>query len=132
MSLYCPFLLGMLVLAGCGGGSTNGTNGGTPTSPGTPSTPATPATGGTSSVSVQDNLFDPSATTVAVGTTVTWNFAGGGGYGGATSHNVTFDDGTRSTNLSSGNYTRTFAVAGVYKYHCSIHGVGMSGQVTVQ
>jgi plastocyanin len=57
-----------------------------------------------------------------------------GGYSTCVSHNVTFDDGSNlsSGSQSSGTYSRTFPAAGTYKYHCSIHGAAMSGQVVVQ
>ncbi len=32
---------------------------------------------------------------------------------------------------NGGTYAHTFATAGTYSYHCTIHGVGMSGQVVV-
>jgi plastocyanin len=64
---------------------------------------------------------------VTVGTTVTWTWSG------ANPHDVLFDDGTRSAILQrTGTYTRQFGAAGTYNYHCSIHGLGMSGRVTVQ
>ncbi len=103
---------------GCGGGGgdtiTNpggGNNGGGSTS---------------NAISVIDNSFSPSATTVTVGTTVTWT------WNGSNQHNVTFDDGTKSATQSSGTFDRTFDAAGTYKYHCTIHGAAMSGSVTVQ
>jgi plastocyanin len=82
-------------------------------------------------VTVQDNAFNPSSNTVAVGETVTWTWAGGN------SHNVTWDSGSpaASPTQSSGTYQRTFTQAGTYSYHCSIHGspgAGMHGTVTVQ
>lgn len=77
-------------------------------------------------VSVKNNLFDPSATTVPVGSTVTWTWADG-----ADVHNVTFDDGQKSADQSSGGYTRVFGTAGSYPYHCTRH-PGMTGSVTVQ
>lgn len=120
--------LAMLVLAtalGCGGSS------GYPTSSGN----NTGGTGGTgtggstsSSISVVDNSFDPAATTVTAGTTVTWT------WNGSAQHNVTFDDGSglKSATQNSGTYSRTFASAGTYSYHCTIHGAGMSGTITVK
>lgn len=77
-------------------------------------------------VSVVDNSFSPSATTVTSGTTVTWT------WGGSASHNVTFDDGAHSATQSSGTYARTFTTPGTYNYKCTIHGAAMSGSVTVQ
>lgn len=83
-------------------------------------------TGSTSNaISVMDNSFSPNATTVAVGTTVTWTWMG------ASQHNVTFDDGAASTTQSSGSYARAFTAAGTYPYHCTVHGAAMSGTVTV-
>lgn len=101
---------------GCGSsynGGTTGPGGGNP--------------GGSTSnaISIIDNSFSPSATTVPVGTTVTWT------WNGSNQHNVTFDDGTKSATQSSGTFDRKFDAAGTYKYHCTIHGAAMSGSVTV-
>ena len=47
-------------------------------------------------------------------------------------HNVTFDDGETSGDQGTGHYQRTFATAGSYAYHCTIHGAKlMSGTITV-
>ncbi len=118
------------------GGNTGGNNGGT--------TGGTP-TAGQNTVTLSDNSFNPGSITVPVGTTVTWawptcsdNTGGYGGYGGygssCVAHNVTFDDGSniQSGSQSDGTFTRTFASKGTFNYHCSIHGAGMSGKVTVQ
>lgn len=112
-----------LASAACGGGSysTAPPPGGSnpPPGGGMPST--------SSSISVLDNSFDPASTTLATGTTVTWTWKG------YNTHNVTFDDGAKSSDKSNGaTYQRTFNTAGTYKYHCTIHGAAMSGQVTVQ
>ena len=90
-----------------------------------------PSTGGstgstTTSISVKNNVFDPSATTVAVGSTVTWTWVQGADF-----HNVTFDDGQKSANQSSGGYSRLFGTAGAYPYHCTNH-PGMTGTITVK
>jgi plastocyanin len=42
-----------------------------------------------------------------------------------------FDDGVTSSSQSSGSFTRRFDATGTFKYHCAIHGAGMSGQVEV-
>jgi len=129
-----------LSLTACGGGSKS------PTSPGgtNNNTGGTGGTGGSTSSSIDIGTglsFSPSTTTVAPGTTVTWTFnsCGSDGYGGQScvDHNVTWDDGAApaSGDKSTGSYTRTFATAGTYGYHCSIHGsagAGMHGTVTVQ
>ena len=80
-------------------------------------------------VIVENNDFDPGSLTVAPGASVVWAWSSGG-----TAHNVTFDDGEASGNRSSGTYSRTFAAAGTYPYHCTLHGTatsGMRGAVTV-
>jgi len=110
-------LFAALILAagGCGGsGSSYGTG---PTNSG----------GSTSKqITVKNNSFDPSATTVPVGSTVTWTWAQG-----SVVHNIMFDDGQKSADQSSGTYSRMFDKAGSYPYHCTIH-PGMNGTVTVQ
>jgi plastocyanin len=126
-------LILLLAAAGCGGSSTapgnnNTSNGNNPPPQTGPST--------SNAITVGNNWFDPGATTVPVGTTVTWtwNSCSNDGYGGqtCTSHTVTFDDGQASSSQSGGTWSRTFNVAGTYKYHCSIHGTAMSGTITVQ
>lgn len=112
-----------LALAACGGGGDGGDAGGTPTSPGGGG--ATPPST-SNAISVADNRFTPSATTVAPGTTVTWTWAA------SAAHDVTFDDGQRSNTQAAGTYQRTFATAGTFPYHCSVHGAAMSGTVTVR
>ena len=113
-------------LASCGGGG-----GDKATAPN--NTGGTGGTGGgggggstTSSISVKDNFFDPSATTVPTGTTVTWTWTTG------TLHNVTFDNAqlSGSGNKDAGNFTKTFPNTGAFTYHCSIH-PGMEGTITV-
>lgn len=130
----------LILVAACGGGG-----GGGPTSP--PPSGGTGGNGGntggstSADITVQNNQFNPTGTTVAPGTTVTWtwNSCTGDGYGGqlCTDHSVVFDDGVRpgSGVQSSGSFTSKFTNAGSYSYHCSIHGTatsGMRGTVTVQ
>ena len=119
-----------LLLAACGGGGDGPSSPGGPSgSTGNPPGGGNPG-GGTAStsnaVSVGDNSFAPGATTVPRGTTVTWTWAG------RNPHDVTFDDGTKSATQAAGTYTRTFAAAGSFPYHCSVHGASMSGTITVQ
>ena len=100
------------LLSACGGGSDSTTG---------------PTNSGGNSVTVGNNFFSPADLSVAVGTTVTWNWAPG-----AVEHNVTFDDGQHSATQSSGSFPRTFSAAGTYPYHCTIHGAAvMHGTVTV-
>ena len=115
----------MAALAGCGGADSG-------MSPGTNNNPT-----GVNTVSLLDNnSFSPSTLTVTAGTTVTWKWpqCTDGGYSTCATHSVTFDDGSNvaSSTQSQGQFTRTFATPGTYKYHCSIHGTSMSGQVVVQ
>jgi plastocyanin len=81
---------------------------------------------GPNEVRVGNNFFNPGTRTVGAGTevTFTWN-------SGSSSHNVTFDDGPASPSQTSGTYARTFANPGNYPYHCTIHGSGMSGTISV-
>ena len=107
----------ILGFAGCGGGSSYGV-----TNP-PPSPPPPPA----NTVNVSDNYFNPTSKTVAVGTTVTWNWTT------STTHNVTFADGVASGDKSSGTFTRTFNSPGTFTYVCTIHrAAGMTGTITVQ
>jgi plastocyanin len=78
-------------------------------------------------VAVRNNLFDPSTIGVPVNSTVTWQWNSGG-----VEHNVTFQDGATSGNLTSGSFPRTFQTAGSFPYLCTIHAAeGMSGVVNV-
>jgi plastocyanin len=75
---------------------------------------------------VRNNLFDPSVLEVAPGATVVWAWASNG-----TVHNILFDDSETSGDQGSGTYERTFAAVGDFPYHCTIHGVSMSGVINV-
>jgi plastocyanin len=135
MRLAAPTaLLLLLVAAGCGGSSTAPGNNNTSNGNNPPPTNTPPST--TSSIVVRNDYFDPASTTVPAGTRVnwTWNACGGDGYGGQTcvSHSIVFDDGQSSATQSEGSWSRLFAAAGTYKYHCGIHGSAMTGTVTVQ
>ncbi|HTE44983.1 MAG TPA: plastocyanin/azurin family copper-binding protein [Gemmatimonadaceae bacterium] len=81
----------------------------------------------TNAVAVADFAFTSSSIQVTPGTTVTWTLAAN-----ASQHNVTFSDGIASANLNAGaKFTRTFATAGTFAYHCTIH-PQMTGTVTVK
>jgi plastocyanin len=86
-------------------------------------TPVTSAT-----VAVQGQAFSPSQVDLTAGGQVTWNFQD------QIDHNVTFDAvaGAPSNigNTSSGSQARTFATAGTFPYHCTIH-AGMNGTIVV-
>ncbi|SYZ73521.1 exported hypothetical protein [Candidatus Zixiibacteriota bacterium] len=83
--------------------------------------------GNPNAVTISGFAFNPSSTTVKMGTTVTWT------NNDAVTHTVTSDDGkfTSSGNLGQGaKYSYTFNTAGSYPYHCSIH-PSMTGTITV-
>lgn len=90
-----------------------------------------------SAVTIGDNFFDPTTSTVSVGTTVTWT-NGGGNQHTVTSDNGVFDSGMdRPQWLNTGQaFSFTFTEAGTYAYHCHLHGapggVGMSGTIVVE
>jgi plastocyanin len=97
---------------GCSGGDNN---------------PTQPSSNNGSTVAVVNNQFNPATITVPVGSTVTWQWNSGG-----VTHNVTFQDGTTSGDMSSGSFPRTFQAAGNFPYLCTIHGsLGMTGVVNV-
>jgi plastocyanin len=129
-------------LTACGGASSDLSGGGV-TNPGGGNTGGNtggpPSGSATNAVTVGTSSFSPGNISVAAGSTVTWTWDSCGsdpyGYGTACiSHDITFDDGSglSSGAQSQGSFSRTFATAGTFKYHCSIHGTAMSGQVVVQ
>ena len=110
----------------------------TPTPGGPTLTPTATATGsvtptGGTAISIQNNSFIPSTLTVAVGTTVTWK------NNDLITHTVkSGNPGAPASPLQSGplnstaTYQFTFQAAGVYPFFCEIHGVAMTGSITVQ
>jgi plastocyanin len=135
VALVLPLLVvvALAVLAGCGSTSSAGGETNAPTATVAPADTAAPTntTGSTGStdnvVNVGNFQFSPATLTVKAGTTVTWKGASG-------SHTVTsdadspmaFDQGISQ----GGTVTVTFAKAGTYKYHCSIH-ASMHGTIIV-
>lgn len=89
--------------------------------------PSEPGNGADATVGVQNNLFSPSAVTVALNGTVAWQWNSGG-----VAHNVTFTDASipGSGDRTSGTFERTFSTAGSFAYQCTIH-PGMTGSVNV-
>ncbi len=96
-----------------------------PTARPTPA-PTAAAGGGSGAVTLAGFAFSPSSLTVKAGTTVTWT-----NHDGVT-HTVTADGGSfDSGHLASGaTFSRTFATAGTFSYHCAIH-PSMTGTITV-
>lgn len=87
---------------------------------------AAPSSGTGNAVSIAGFNFQPATITISAGTTVTWT------NNDNASHTVTADDGSFSSDrLASGaTFSHTFATAGTFTYHCSIHS-SMKGTVIV-
>jgi len=87
--------------------------------------PPAPA-GGSMAISIKNFAFDPATDSVPTGSKITWT------NNDTTAHTVTFDDGSAdSGDLAAGaTFDHTFATAGTFAYHCTIHS-SMHGTVTV-
>jgi plastocyanin len=108
-------LVSILVLAGCAA---------TPSSSTTPSGGTGPASSAVS-VSLQNTAFNPSDITVAVGGTVTFT------NNDSVAH-IIAGDGWTSPSLAAGaTFSHTFASAGSFPIHCTIH-PSMTANVTVK
>lgn len=118
------------LLAACGGGDDDDddTNGAQPsaTTGGNPG--GIPAN--LLKVTVGDNKFSPANLQVPVGANVTWEWTGNN------PHSVvgTFDGKEiQSPRLTgTGVYVEAFQKAGLFEYHCGVHGAAMSGKITIQ
>ena len=88
--------------------------------------------GHTTMLTVSNDVFTPTPDTVPAGQVkFTWSNASHG-------HNVTWDSGpttpSNSDTLTTGTFPATLQ-AGIYTYHCTIHGTasaGMRGRIVVQ
>jgi plastocyanin len=78
-------------------------------------------------VAISGFSFSPANLTVTVGDTVTWTNSDAQAHT-ATADDASFDTGAISNGASG---TVTFATAGTFPYHCSIH-TTMTGTVTVE
>ena len=113
-------VLAMIAFVACSGSA-----GSAAPSAATSQAPAAPA-GGSTAVDIKDFAFSPASNSVPTGSKVTWTNSD------TTAHTVTFDDGSAdSGNLAPGStFDHTFATAGTFAYHCTIHSQ-MHGTVTV-
>ncbi len=137
MKSKCLVIAAMLVtsVAACGGsGATSSTGTGTGTGTGKgPGTGTSACTAGGGTICVQGTSFSPVDITIAKGGIATWTEVAG-------DHNIVFDppralDVADIGAFSDGSVKRTFASAGTFAYHCTIHGgvgTGMHGNVIVQ
>ncbi|HEV8496966.1 MAG TPA: plastocyanin/azurin family copper-binding protein [Gemmatimonadaceae bacterium] len=113
-------LLGVAIIAACGGSYTASTD---PVVSGPPVTAATVQ-------ATPSNQFTPNTVTIAVGGTVTVDF-------GSVAHNVFFDNAPAGAPAditapsSNKSTTLTFNQAGTFVYDCHIH-PGMHGTVVVK
>jgi plastocyanin len=81
----------------------------------------------TNDVTVSNDFFSPADIKIAVGSTVTWTWDQN-----AAIHNVTFNDGSGSADLTAGaTFKKAFPTAGTFSFHCTIH-PSMTGSVLVQ
>lgn len=117
-SIAAAILAGSLALTACGGGS--GSEGGDRSSGSSSTEAPSGARGGAHDVEIRDFAFDPDATEVEVGDTVTFT------NGDSATHTATAEDGDPEAfdtgKLDSGTSKQiTFDEAGEYDYYCSIH-----------
>ena len=108
-----------IVAAACGGGSSGSATGPTTTTNPSPAAATVTATSGLA--------FSPSSVSIAPGGKVTFTVQ-------SVQHNVTFSATTGAPadigNTANASVDRTFATAGTFAYHCTIH-PGMTGTVIV-
>lgn len=117
-------LVAFSLLISCGGGSggSGGYTSGNPTDPGSSSCPA-------DTLCMRASIFQPTSVTVTKGATVSFQ------NNSNVEHNIVFDSPPAGVTdigvISSGTQTRTFAAAGSFALHCTIH-AGMNATVVVQ
>lgn len=112
LSTFVVAGLGLLAAAACSSNSTSSTN--------------CSGMGASATIGASDaNQFSPSSATINHGQTVCWQNTGSVG------HTVTDNGGAFNTSLpSGGTFIHTYANAGSFPYHCTIH-AGMTGTITV-
>jgi len=110
-------------LAACGSSSSTGPSGGSSNT----ITLSSQTTGGGAYGGGGNYFFSPNPDTVSAGTAVTFRI-------GSVVHNVHFDTGPTALDsipaASNTSASRTFASAGTYTFHCSIH--NFSGTLVAQ
>ncbi|HET6266623.1 MAG TPA: plastocyanin/azurin family copper-binding protein, partial [Acidobacteriota bacterium] len=90
-----------------------------------------PGASSSTGISIGDDFFAPNTMTVSPGTTVVWT------HNGNVTHTVTSGNGSPSGLFNSGNlnhgntFSFRFTDAGTFQYYCMIHGIVMSGTITV-
>ncbi|MBL4678924.1 MAG: cupredoxin family copper-binding protein [Mucilaginibacter sp.] len=91
-----------------------------------PTTPP-PAAGGANAVSIKNFAFSPMSITIKKGESVTWT------NGDSAPHTATDDAGAfDSGSLATGaTYSKSFAAAGTFTYHCTFHSNMVNAKVIV-
>lgn len=119
-------IISLVLLAGCGGYSSQPSTSSPPTSSAATS-PVSVASSNQAAVTISGFAFSPQTLTVAKGTTVTWT------NNDSSTHSVTSDTGVwDSGNLSTGkSFSFTFNQVGTFPYHCNIHS-SMTAKIVVQ
>lgn len=108
---------GLAVLIACGGSSpTASTSGGPPPPP------------ANATVTIQDFSFSPETVTVKAGQIVEWDNKGPSAHTATSDSAGVFNSGTLSApgggtygGSGGGSFQHTFAQAGTFNYHCSLH-----------
>jgi plastocyanin len=119
----------IVVMAGCGGGSSGGGSYGSNPTPMSTPTPSGPAADLVITIGgiAGDMSFSPNPAVVKAGQTVAWKNNGG------TTHTATQDGGTFDTGAIANGATSaaiTMTSAGTLSYHCTFH-PSMVGSVSV-
>ncbi len=84
----------------------------------------------TANVSIGDDFFSPTSTTINVNDRVIWTWNGSGFIPHTTTSDTLLWD--SSPAKTSGTFTNTFGSAGSFPYHCAVHPLTMKASITVQ
>ncbi len=125
------FIIGVVIAVIFIGGAAYIMNKGSMYQPAQKQMQANPANGSSvmakNAVTIQNMAFSPATLTVKVGDKVTWTNQDSVGHS-ATADDSSFDTGVIAQGQSGSN---TFAKAGTYTYHCSVH-PNMKATIIVQ
>jgi plastocyanin len=89
------------------------------------------AAGTVTTVSVQDDVFVPSSSSIQAGDTIVWHWDGSDHNVTSTSHPEAWTA-TATVSSTTFTFTNTFNTAGTFPYECTIHAdIGMLGTINV-
>lgn len=115
----------LAVVTACGGSTATPAPAASAAGPGAAKPTCAAGIGTGQQVAMANIAYTPNTSAVSAGGTVSWT------NGDTVTHTVTFDNGPDCGNVTVGSsITATFAAAGTYAYHCTIHS-SMHGTVTV-